>query len=192
MDNNIFVVFVSGVLINNFVMSRFLGICPFLGVSRRLETAFGMSLSVMFVTVLSSIFTYAVYELLLKRFGIEYLYTVAFILIIAGFVQILEMVIKKYSPALYKSLGIYLPLLTTNCAILGVVVLNIQSRYDMLASAINAVGVSVGFALAILLFAGIRERLVFADVPKCFQGFPIAMIIAGLMSISFFGFAGLV
>jgi len=189
MDNNIFMIFVSGVLINNFVLSRFLGICPFLGVSKRLETAFGMSLAVLFVSALSSVFTFAVYEFLLAPFGLEYMYTVAFVLIMASFVQLTELILKKYSPLLHQSLGIYLPLLTTNCAILGVLVLNMQSGYGILTSVINAIGVSVGFAVAIMLFAGIRERLVFADVPKCFQGFPIAMIIAGLMSIAFLGFA---
>jgi len=191
MDTNIFMIFVSGVLINNFVLSRFLGICPFLGVSKRLETALGMSLAVLFVSALSSVFTFVAYEFLLAPFGLQYMYTVAFVLIMASFVQLTEMILKKYSPLLHKSLGIYLPLLTTNCAILGVLVLNMQSGYGMLSSVINAIGVSVGFALAIMLFAGIRERLVFADVPKCFQGFPIAMIIAGLMSIAFLGFAGL-
>ena len=191
METNIFMIFISGVLINNFVLSRFLGICPFLGVSKRLETALGMSLAVLFVSVCSSVFAFIIYEFLLTPFSLQYMSTVVFVLIMASFVQLTEMLVKRYSPLLHESLGIYLPLLTTNCAVLGVLVLNMQSGFDMLSATVNAVGVSVGFAVAIMLFAGIRERLVFADVPKCFQGFPIAMIIAGLMSIAFLGFAGL-
>jgi len=191
MDNtNLFVIFMSAMLINNCVMSRFMGICPFLGVSKKIETSIGMSIAVAFVIVMSSMFTYVVYEVL-KFFNIEYLYNVAFILIIAAFVQLVEMFIKKKSHALYKALGVYLPLITTNCAVLGVVVLNMQNEYSFVASIVNALGVSAGFAVSILLFAGIRERLAFADVPKPFHGFPLAMITAGLMSISFFGFAGL-
>ena len=190
-SGNLFVIFMSAVLINNCVMSRFMGICPFLGVSKKIETSIGMSVAVTFVIVMSSIFTFAVYEFMLKRFEIEYLYNVAFILIIAAFVQLTEMFIKKKSHSLYKSLGVYLPLITTNCAVLGVVVLNMQNDYSFIASIVNALGVSAGFAVSILLFAGIRERLAFADVPKAFHGFPLAMVTAGLMSIAFFGFAGL-
>jgi len=191
MDTNIFAVFISGVLINNFVLSRFLGICPFLGVSKSLKTAIGISVAILVVTVFSSILTFMVYEFLLAPFEIEYLATVAFVLIVAGFVQLLEMFLKKHVKTLYSALGIYLPLLVTNCAIMGVIVLNMQSGFGMLTAVVNATGVAIGFAVAIVLFAGIRERLVFADVPKCFQGFPIAMIIAGLMSVAFMGFMGL-
>ena len=189
-NSNLFVIFVSAVLINNCVMSRFMGICPFLGVSKKIETSIGMSVAVAFVIVMSSLFTFVVYEVL-KFFSIEYLYNVAFILIIAAFVQLTEMFIKKTSHSLYKALGVYLPLITTNCAVLGVVVLNMQSEYSLVASLVNALGVSAGFAVSILLFAGIRERLAFADVPKAFHGFPLAMVTSGLMSIAFFGFAGL-
>ncbi|MDR2899463.1 MAG: electron transport complex subunit RsxA [Clostridiales bacterium] len=189
---DLFLIFIGGVLVNNFVMSRFLGICPFLGVSKKLETAVGMSVAVAFVMVLSSAFTYLVYNLVLIPMKIEYLYNVTFILIIAAFVQFVEMFLKKSAPALYRALGVYLPLITTNCAVLGVVVLNMQKDYGLLTGMINSFGAACGFALAISLFAGIRERLRYADVPEHFQGFPIAMITAGLMSIAFFGFSGLI
>jgi len=191
MDNgSLFAIFMGSMFINNCVMSRFMGICPFLGVSKKIETSIGMSVAVTFVIVMSSLFTYVVYEVL-KIFEIEYLYNVAFILIIAAFVQLVEMFIKKKSHSLYKALGVYLPLITTNCAVLGVVVLNMQNEYSLVQSITNAFGISAGFFMSILLFAGIRERLAYADVPKAFHGFPLAMITAGLMSISFFGFAGL-
>jgi electron transport complex protein RnfA len=185
-------VFVSAVLVNNFVLNRFLGICPFLGVSRRVETALGMGLAVTFVMALASAATWIVYYTLLFPFDLEYLYNIAFILIIAALVQLVEMFIKKSSPTLYQALGIYLPLITTNCAVLGVAVLNKESGYGFLTSVVNGVGAALGFGLAIVLFASIRERLERAEIPKPFRGFPIALITAGLMSIAFLGFSGLI
>ncbi len=188
----LFVILVSGILVNNFVMSRFLGICPFLGVSKQVETAVGMSMAVTFVMTLASIITYLVQYLLLAPLGLEYLQTIAFILVIAALVQFVEMVVQKVSPTLYKALGVYLPLITTNCAVLGVAILNIQSEYNLIETIVNAIGASIGFGLVIILFAGIRERLEIADVPAVFKGFPIALITASLMSMAFLGFAGLV
>ena len=188
----LFVILVSSILVNNFVMSRFLGICPFLGVSKQVETAVGMSMAVTFVMTLASIITYLVQYILLAPLGLEYLQTIAFILVIASLVQLVEMVVQKVSPTLYKALGVYLPLITTNCAVLGVAILNIQYEYNLMETIVNAVGASIGFGLAIILFAGIRERLEIADIPAVFKGFPIALITASLMSMAFLGFAGLV
>ncbi|NLK73011.1 MAG: electron transport complex subunit RsxA [Clostridiales bacterium] len=187
----LFIILVSGILVNNFVMSKFLGICPFLGVSKQVETAAGMSMAVTFVLTLASIMTYIV-QLILVRLGLEYLQTIAFILVIAALVQFVEMVVQKVSPTLYKALGVYLPLITTNCAVLGITIINIQYGYNIIETIVNAIGVAIGFGLAIILFAGIRERLEIADVPSVFKGFPIALITASLMSIAFLGFAGLV
>ncbi len=188
----LFVILVSSILVNNFVMSRFLGICPFLGVSKQVETAVGMSMAVTFVMTLASIITYLVQYILLAPLGLEYLQTIAFILVIASLVQLVEMIVQKVSPTLYKALGVYLPLITTNCAVLGVAILNIQYEYNLMETIVNAVGASIGFGLAIILFAGIRERLEIADIPAVFKGFPIALITASLMSMAFLGFAGLV
>ncbi len=188
----LFLVFMSSLLVNNFVMSQFLGICPFLGVSKRTETAFGMGVAVTFVIALASIVTHLIYVYVLKNLGIEYLYNIAFILVIAALVQVVEMFIKKSSPSLYQALGIYLPLITTNCAVLGVAVINMDKNYDLLYSVVNGVGAALGFTLAIVLFAGIREKLEFNNVPKAFRGFPIALVMAGLMSIAFLGFQGLI
>jgi electron transport complex protein RnfA len=185
-------IFMSAVLVNNFVLNKFLGICPFLGVSKKVETALGMSIAVTFVMALASAATYVVYYALLVPFDLEYLYNIAFILIIAALVQLVEMFIKKSSPTLYQALGIYLPLITTNCAVLGVTVLNKESGYSFVTSVINGVGAALGFGLAIILFASIRERLERSDIPKAFRGFPIALITAGLMSIAFLGFSGLI
>ena len=182
----------SSILVNNFVLSRFLGICPFLGVSKKVETAIGMGMAVTFVMVLASIFTYLIQKLILVNLGIEYMQTIAFILVIASLVQFVEMVIQKTSPTLYQALGVYLPLITTNCAVLGVAILNIQSEYNLIETIFNGFAAAVGFTLAIVLFAGIRERLEISDIPEIFQGFPIALISAGLMSIAFLGFSGLV
>ena len=182
----------SSILVNNFVLSRFLGICPFLGVSKKVETAVGMGMAVTFVMVLASIFTYLIQKLILVNLGIEYMQTIAFILVIAALVQFVEMVIQKTSPTLYQALGVYLPLITTNCAVLGVAILNIQSEYNLIETIFNGFAAAVGFTLAIVLFAGIRERLELSDIPEIFQGFPIALISAGLMSIAFLGFSGLV
>lgn len=185
-------IFISAVLVNNFVLSRFLGICPFLGVSKQVETAFGMGMAVTFVMTLSSIITYAVQVTILGPLELEYLQTIAFILVIAALVQFVEMFVKKASPTLYEALGVYLPLITTNCAVLGLAILNIQEEYNLISTIVHSVGAAIGFSLAIVLFAGIRERLALADVPESLKGFPIALISAGLMSIAFLGFAGLV
>ena len=188
----ILIIMLSSILVNNFVLSRFLGICPFLGVSKKVETALGMGMAVTFVMVLASIFTYLIQKLILVNLGIEYMQTIAFILVIASLVQFVEMVIQKTSPTLYQALGVYLPLITTNCAVLGVAILNIQSEYNLIETIFNGFAAAVGFTLAIVLFAGIRERLEISDIPEIFQGFPIALISAGLMSIAFLGFSGLV
>lgn len=188
----LFVILVSGILVNNFVLSRFLGICPFIGVSRQVETAVGMGMAVTFVMTLASIITYIVQIFILNPLGLEYLQTIAFILVIAALVQFVEMVVQKVSPTLYQALGVYLPLITTNCAVLGLTLLNIQFNYNMIETITNSIGAAAGFSLAIVLFAGIRERLEIADVPEVFKGFPIALITASLMSIAFLGFAGLV
>ncbi len=188
---NLLVIFVSGILINNFVLSRTLGMCPFLGVSKKVETAVGMGLAVTFVMTVSSAVTWAVQVYILDKLGLGYLQTTAFILVIAALVQFVEMVILKSSPTLYQALGVYLPLITTNCAVLGVTILNIDSQYNLLQSMVNGCAGALGFTLAIVIFAGIRERLDFADIPKPFQGFPIALITASLLSIAFLGFQGL-
>ncbi len=188
----LFLIFISALLVNNFVMSRFLGICPFLGVSKKVETAFGMGVAVTFVMVLASVATYCVYNLVLIPLEKEFLYNIAFILIIASLVQLVEMFIKKSSPALYNALGIYLPLITTNCAVLGVTVINMNTGYNLIESVIHSLGAAAGFTLAIVLYAGVRERLERNDIPEVFKGFPIALITAGLMSIAFLGFSGLI
>ena len=188
----IFVILLSSILVNNFVMSRFLGCCPFLGVSKKINTAVGMGAAVTFVMAIASVFTYLVQYYILVPLKIEYLQTLAFILVIAALVQLVEMVIKKMSPSLYKALGVYLPLITTNCAVLGVTILNITENYNLIESLVNGIGGALGFTLAIVLFAGIRERMEYADIPVPLQGFPIALISAGLMSIAFVGFQGLI
>lgn len=185
------IILLSAILVNNFVLSKFLGICPFLGVSKQVETAVGMGAAVTFVMVLASAFTYVIQYAVLEQFGLEYLQTIAFILVIAALVQFVEMVIQKSSPTLYQALGVYLPLITTNCAVLGVAILNIEQKYNFIETLVNGFGAAVGFTLAIVLFAGIRERLVISDVPKPLEGFPIALITASLMSIAFLGFQGL-
>jgi electron transport complex protein RnfA len=174
-------------------MSRFLGICPFLGVSKRVETALGMGIAVTFVMALASAVTYIVYNAILIPLDIKYLYNIAFILIIAALVQFVEMFIKKSSPTLYQALGVYLPLITTNCAVLGVAVINIESEgFGFIEAVINGVGAAIGFTLVIVLFAGIRERLERNNIPAAFLGFPIALITAGLMAVAFMGFQGLI
>ncbi|MEA5060697.1 MAG: electron transport complex subunit RsxA [Candidatus Pelethousia sp.] len=181
---------VSCVLTHNFIFSRFLGCCPFLGVSSKVETAVGMGVAVTFVMALASLFTWLVYHFILVYLRLEYLSTIAFILIIAALVQFVEMFIKKSSPSLYKALGIYLPLITTNCAVLGVAVLNVREEYNLLYSVLNGTFGAVGFLLAIVLMAGVRERLETSNIPAPFRGFPIGIIIAGLMSMAFMGFSG--
>ena len=186
----ILLILLISILVDNFCMSKFLGICPFLGVSRKVETAIGMCMAVTFVMVLASIITWLV-QLLLVALKIEFAQTIAFILVIAALVQFVEMVIQKSSPTLYQSLGVYLPLITTNCAVLGVAILNIQNKYNLIETIFNGLGGALGFTLAIVLFAGIRERLELSDIPKSFEGFPIALVSASLMAISFLGFSGL-
>ncbi len=187
---------VSCVLSNNFIFSRFLGCCPFLGVSNKVETAAGMGIAVTFVMGLASLFTFLVYKYVLTPLSLQYLDTISFILVIAGLVQLVEMFIKKSSPSLYRALGIYLPLITTNCAVLGVTILNVNNGYmtsdlGLLYSVLNGVFGALGFLLAIVLMAGVRERLETADVPAPLKGFSGSLIIAGLMSIAFMGFVGL-
>ncbi|MGI6538637.1 MAG: electron transport complex subunit RsxA [Caldicoprobacterales bacterium] len=188
----IFIILLSSILVNNFIMSRFLGICPFLGVSKRVSTAIGMGAAVTFVMALASVITYLAYYFILEPLEMQYMQTLAFILIIATLVQFVEMVIQKISPSLYQALGVYLPLITTNCAVLGVAILNIEEGYDLFQTLVNGIGGALGFTLAIVLFAGIRERLELSDIPEPFKGFPIAMITAGLMSVAFLGFQGLI
>jgi len=185
-------ILVSTVLVNNFVLVKFLGLCPFMGVSRKLETATGMGLATTFVLTLSSVCSYLVYQYLLQPFGLEYLQTIAFILVIAVVVQFTEMVMHKTSPMLYQTLGIFLPLITTNCAVLGVALLNTQEKHSFLESALYGFGAAVGFSLVLVLFAAMRERIDVADVPLPFKGNSIALITAGLMSLAFMGFSGLI
>lgn len=185
-------ILLTGILTENFVLSKFLGICPFLGVSKKLNTAVGMSAAVIFVMVLSTAVTYPINQFLLVKNGLEYLQTLVFILVIAALVQLVEIALKKFLPALYNSLGIYLPLITTNCAVLGVVLLNIDKSYSFWQSIVNSLGASLGFMLAMVLFAGVRERLESCEVPKFLQGLPITLIAASLVSVSFLGFTGIV
>ena len=188
----LFLFFVNCVFTNNFIFSRFLGVCPFLGVSSKLETATGMGVAVVFVMGLASMFAYLTYTYLLVPLHLQYLDTISFIFIIASLVQLVEMFIKKSLPALYSALGIYLPLITTNCAVLGVALLNMRSGYNLLESVLSGVFGALGFLLAIVLMAGVRERLESSDIPKAFKGFSISLVIAGLMSVAFLGFSGLV
>lgn len=183
---------VSAILVNNFVLSRFLGICPFLGVSKQVETAFGMGMAVTFVMTLAGIITYGVWNLILVPRNLEFLQTIAFILVIASLVQFVEIVLQKVSPTLYSALGVFLPLITTNCAVLGLALLNIQYKLGLIQTIVHSMSAAVGFSLAIVLFAGIREKLELADVPKPFEGFPIALLTASLMAIAFLGFQGLI
>ncbi|VAW96897.1 Electron transport complex protein RnfA [hydrothermal vent metagenome] len=185
-------ILISTVLVNNFVLVKFLGLCPFMGVSRKLETATGMALATTFVLTLSSVASYLVNEYLLAPLDLEYLRTITFILVIAVVVQFTEMVVHKTSPLLYQVLGIFLPLITTNCAVLGVALLNVQQQHGFLQSAVYGFGASVGFSLVLILFAAMRERINVADVPEAFRGAAIALITAGLMSMAFMGFSGLV
>ncbi len=185
-------IFISTVLVNNFVLVKFLGLCPFMSVSTRLETAIGMGLATTFVLTLSSICSYLVNQYLLSPFELEYLRTIAFILVIAAMVQFTEMLVKKNSPLLHQILGIFLPLITTNCAVLGVALLNIQNQHGLLHSAIFGFGAAIGFSLVLVLFAAIRERTMVADVPGIFKGAPINLVTAGIMSMAFMGFVGLV
>lgn len=184
------VLVIGAVLVNNFVLNRFLGICPFLGVSRKVETALGMGMAVIFVMTLASVVTFFIQRILVAH-QITYLQTITFILVIASLVQFVEMVIQKISPALYQSLGIFLPLITTNCAVLGVAVLNVQNGFSFIETIFFAFGAAVGFTLALVLFAGIRERMELADVPASLKGTAIALVTAGLLALAFMGFSGM-
>lgn len=186
------IILFSAILVDNFVLSKFLGICPFLGVSKNLKTAMGMSMAVIFVMVLASAITWPIFTYLLVPNGMGFLQTIIFILVIAALVQIIESFLKKAVPPLYRALGIYLPLITTNCAVLGVVILNIDREYAFTASVINSFGAGLGFMLALFLFAGVRSKVDRADVPKFMKGLPITLVSASLVSITFFGFKGLI
>lgn len=188
----LFLLFIASLLVNNMVLARFLGTCPFFGVSKKVETAIGMGLSVTFVMTVADIITWIIQYTVLDRFGLEYLQTIVFILVIAALVQFVEMVIEKTSPDLYQSLGIFLPLITTNCAILGAAIINIQSGYNFVQMLVFTVGSALGFALALVLFSGIRERIDLSDIPYYFRGMPIAFITAGILALAFMGFSGLV
>ena len=185
-------VLVGSALVNNVVLSQFLGLCPFLGVSKKTKTAASMGAAVIFVIMIASAVTYAIHYGILVTLGMEYMQTIVFILVIAALVQMIEMMLKKVSPAIYSALGVYLPLITTNCAVLGVAITNIQNASSFAESMMNSLGTSVGFLIAIVIMAGIRERLEGNDIPKPFQGMPIVLIISGLMAIAFCGFAGVV
>lgn len=184
-------IIISAIFVNNFVLSRFLGICPFLGVSKQLDSAMGMGAAVIFVMTLATLGSWTVFNLLLVPLELTYLRTIAFILIIASLVQLVEMILQKFSPTLYQALGIFLPLITTNCAILGVAVLNIDEKYSLGYSLVHAIAAGIGFTLALVLMAGLRQRLELADLPPAMKGKPAAFLIAGVMSMAFLGFAGL-
>ena len=186
------IIAIGSAIVNNVVLSQFLGICPFLGVSKKVETATGMGGAVVFVITLSSFFTGLIYKFILVPLGFEYLQTIVFILFIAALVQFVEMFLKKSMPSLYKALGVYLPLITTNCAVLGVALTNVQKEYNVLQGTVNGFATAVGFTISIVLMAGIREKIAYNDIPKSFQGFPTVLLTAGLMVIAFFGFSGLI
>ena len=188
---NLLIIAVSAALVNNVVLSQFLGLCPFLGVSKKTETAAGMGAAVTFVLTISSFITSIIYNQVLVRFHIEYLNTIVFILVIAALVQFVEMFLKKSIPSLYKSLGVYLPLITTNCAVLGVALINVTKNYSILEGVVNGFATAVGFLIAIVLMAGIREKTEYNDIPESFKGSPIVLLTACLMAIAFFGFSGL-
>lgn len=192
MTKGLISIFMTMILTQNFVLCKFLGICPFLGVSKKLNTAVGMSLAVIFVMALSTAVTYPINKYILVANNLEYLQTIVFILVIAALVQMVEIILKKYIPSLYNSLGIYLPLITTNCAVLGVVTLNVDNGYNFAQSLVCAIGGGVGFLIAMVMFAGVRSRLETCDIPKFLKGLPITLVAASLVSVSFLGFAGLV
>lgn len=183
-------IFISAIFVNNIIFSQFLGICPFLGVSKKIDTALGMGMAVAFVLTLSAIVTWLIQYYLLVPFGLQYLQTLAFILVIASLVQMVEIVLKKVSPALYQALGIFLPLITTNCAVLGVAILVIQKDYSLVESIVYAFSTALGFALAMAVFVGVREQLALVKIPKGMQGMAIVMVVAGLLSLAFMGFSG--
>ncbi len=185
-------IIIGAVFVNNIVLAQFLGICPYMGVSAKVSTSVGMSGAVMFVMTLATIVTYLIYTFILIPFGIPYLQTISYILVIASLVQMVEIILKKVSPALYQALGIFLPLITTNCAVLGVAILTIQKDFNLMEGIVYAIANAIGFALAIVLFAGIREHLDLMDIPKGMRGAPAALVVAGIMALAFMGFAGLV
>ena len=189
---NLLLITIGAALVNNVVLSQFLGLCPFLGVSKKVETAAGMGAAVIFVITLSSFVTSIIHKFLLKPADIEYLNTIVFILVIAALVQFVEMFLKKSMPSLYKALGVYLPLITTNCAVLGVALTNVQKEYSIIEGVVNGIGTSVGFLIAIVIMAGIREKMEYNDISESFQGTPIVLITACLMAIAFCGFSGLI
>lgn len=188
----IILIAIGAALVNNVVLSQFMGLCPFLGVSKKTETALGMGGAVIFVMFIASTVTSLIYQFLLVPAHLEYMNTIVFILVIAALVQFVEMFLKKYSPGLYQSLGVFLPLITTNCAVLGVTLVNVQKSYGFIESVVNGVGTAVGFALAIVILASIREKIEYNDIPESFKGTPIVLLTAGLMAIAFFGFSGLI
>lgn len=185
-------IFISAVFVNNIVLSQFLGICPFLGVSKKIETAIGMTGAVTFVMTIATIVTYLVQKSFLEPFGIDFMQTIVFILIIASLVQLVEIILKKVSPPLYQALGVFLPLITTNCAILGVAIMVIQKDYNLLQSVVFAISSALGFGLALIIFAGLREQMDMLNIPKGMKGTPIALIVAGLLAMAFMGFSGIV
>ncbi|MDO9635091.1 MAG: electron transport complex subunit RsxA [Paludibacter sp.] len=185
-------IFISAVFVNNIVLAQFLGICPFLGVSKKIDTALGMSGAVAFVMTLATVITYIIYKSVLEPFNITFLQTITFILVIASLVQLVEIILKKVSPALYQALGVFLPLITTNCAILGVAIMTIQKEMSLLGSVVFAISSAVGFGLALILFAGIREQLNLVNLPRGMKGAPVALLVAGLLAMAFMGFAGIV
>ena len=192
MELSYFAIIVGAILVNNVVLAQFLGICPFLGVSSKVETSLGMGAAVTFVMALTSVVAWSIQTYVLVPLGIEYMQTIVFILVIAALVQMVEIMLKKVSPSLYQALGIFLPLITTNCAVLGVAILMISKEFNLLQSIVYSVATAIGFALALVLFAGIRERLELEDVPKAVQGVPVALITAGILAMAFMGFSGLV
>ena len=186
------IIAIGAALVNNVVLSQFLGLCPFLGVSKKIDTAAGMGGAIIFVMTISSAITSLIYTFVLEKTGLTYLRTIVFILVIAALVQFVEMFLKKSMPALYQSLGVYLPLITTNCAVLGIAITNVQKEYSLLESIVNGFATAIGFTIAIVILAGLRERMEYNDVPESFQGMPIVLITSGLMAIAFFGFSGLI
>ena len=190
--SELLIIAIGSAIVNNVVLSQFLGICPFLGVSKKVETATGMGGAVVFVITLSSLLTSLIYKFILVPLGFEYLQTIVFILFIAALVQFVEMFLKKAMPSLYQALRVYLPLITTNCAVLGVALTNVQKEYNVLQGTVNGFATAVGFTISIVLMAGIREKIAYNDIPKSFQGFPTVLLTAGLMAIAFFGFSGLI
>lgn len=186
------IILMSSVLVNNYVLSRFLGICPFLGVSKKLDQATGMGVSVIFVMLVATAATWPIQHFILDRFDLGYMQTIVFILVIAALVQFIEIVLKKYIPSLHKSLGVYLPLITTNCAVLGVTINNITDGYNFIESIVSSLGAGLGFLLAMVLFSGVRSRIENCDAPECFKGLPVTLIAASIVSLAFFGFAGVV